>query len=100
MLNFGWSPLDLGVSSLNSPEIDGYVKTSPITNLAWDGVEYGSFTKIPMFNGEKNNNYNMPVIGQAWHAYNCTDNILCIAAYLSQMWTHGYDLRMIMNMES
>lgn len=94
--NFEWSPLDLGVGGLSSPNIDGYVKTSndgvgdgPIANLAWGGVEYAGFAKIPMYNGGKNNDNNTPVIGQAWLGYDCTDNILCIAAYLSEAYFEG-----------
>lgn len=89
--NFRWSSLDLGVGGSNSPVINGYVERTgdgvgegPPIDLLWSGVEYTGFTNIPMYNGGKNNDDNTAVIGQAWLGYDCTDNILCIAAYLNE----------------
>ena len=75
--------------------IDGYVKLTGDglgeANALWLGTEYSPtyFTAIPMYNGGKNNDPNTDQIGMARLGYDCTDNILCIAAYLDETYFNG-----------
>ena len=82
--------LDLSVGGANTPDIDGYVAQTGDglgdSYTLWIGGEYSSFADIPMYNGGKNNDTTSPptpVIGKAWIGYDCTQNILCVAAYLN-----------------
>ena len=78
---------------MNSPVIDGYVELDNDGlgegNPSWMGNEYSGFTAIPMYNGGKNNDDNTDQIGIARLGYDCTDNILCITAYLDQTYFNG-----------
>ena len=75
--------------------IDGYVKLTGDglgeANALWLGTEYSPtyFTAIPMYNGGKNNDPNTDQIGMARLGYDCTDNILCISAYLHETYFDG-----------
>lgn len=71
---------------MNRPFIDGYVKLTGDglgeADTNWLGTEYTGFTEMLMYNGGKN----IPntEIGIARLGYDCTNNILCIAAYLNE----------------
>jgi hypothetical protein len=50
----------------------------------WDGKEYFNFQSIPMFNGGKNNESDKEVqMATAYIAYDCEEEIVCVAAVLN-----------------
>lgn len=52
--------------------------------FGWSGTEYLNFTAIPMFNGGKNNQPRREEsIGTAYLAYDCEEEIVCVAAVLN-----------------
>ena len=58
----------------------------------WNGNEYTgppSFLNLGMYNGGKNNDPNEPRIGQAFVAYDCNRNTLCVAAYMNDVTIFG-----------
>ena len=66
----------LGDGIGDSPRIDGWVE-----------YEYLQFLELPMFNGGKNGKNGSPLeqrgrIGTSYLAYDCSSNIVCVAAHL------------------
>lgn len=53
-------------------------------------TEYAGFTtKIKMYNGGKNQDANTDHIADAVVAYDCTNQVLCVAAYFTQAYVEG-----------
>ena len=63
--------LDLSVGGSTRPAIDGMI-----------GNEYSTFLEFPMYNGGKNNGDDQ--IATAYMAYDCSSNVVCIAARLDE----------------
>ncbi|KAL3783526.1 hypothetical protein HJC23_009491 [Cyclotella cryptica] len=90
---FGLPLLNLTKGSFGRPVVDGKIDMlgdnlgdfPPIPG--WILAEYSSFLELPMFNGEKNSKDGSPFvqegrIGTAYLAYDCANNIVCVAAHL------------------
>ena len=66
--------LDLSIGAYDKPIIDGMI------NRYEDGIEYSRFLELPMYNGGKNGEDDR--IATAFMAYDCSSNVVCIAARL------------------
>lgn len=90
---FGIPMLDLSHGSYSRPVINGKINQGgdgigdlpPIDG--WFANEYSSFLELPMFNGGKNGVEGSPFekenrIGTAYLAYDCANEVVCVAAHL------------------
>ncbi|KAL7483894.1 hypothetical protein ACHAW6_009534, partial [Cyclotella cf. meneghiniana] len=71
--------LDLSVSSPYRPTIDGIISKESAHLYTWEGFEYDDFTVLDMYVA---GNPTKPVVAAAYIAYDCENNILCLAAHL------------------
>lgn len=80
--------LDLTINSGDRPKIDGVISMSGdgvYDSNGWTGDEYGSFTKLDMWN---QGNEGKELWATGFIAYDCQNKILCVAAHLNEDLLH------------
>ncbi|KAL3783529.1 hypothetical protein HJC23_009494 [Cyclotella cryptica] len=85
--------LDMAAGGGDRPDVNGQINQfgddigdEPLVP-GWVGKEYNKFLELPMFNGGKNGVDASPLeyfgrIGTAYIAYDCSSEIVCVAAHL------------------